>query len=156
MKNKKVLLICIIVVAITIAVWILILLNNSIKAEGKYTGYQLVLVANYEGHGQAGQNLGSGTKKKRFNISEKDVLYEPFWGGIWELNVDDPQKGYGKKEIPYYSEILEIVKIEEDQVQIKNKDKIYNIKYNENFGISSNITVYDGTNYSYIVRFIKK
>lgn len=158
MKNKKVLLMCGIVVTLTIAVFLLfrILRNNSIETEGEYTGYQLILVANYGGYGIAGQDLGSGTEKKIFNISEKDTLYEPFMGGVWALNVDVIQEKIGNLGISNYSEILEIVKIEEDQVQIKNKDKNYNLKYNEKMDISSNTTIFDGTNYSYIVSIIKK
>ncbi len=156
MKNKKILLICGIFIIILIVVFLLFKILNNIEPEGKYTGYQLVLVANYGGYGIAGQDLGSGQKKKIFNISEKDIFYEPVMGGVWSLNVDATEEK--NQNIPFstYGEILEIVKFEENKVQIKNKDKTYNIKYNEKLNISSNTTIYDGRNYSYIISIIKK
>ena len=156
MKNKKILLICGIFIILLIAVFLLFRILNNIETEGEYTGYQLILVANYGGYGIAGQDLGSGQEKKIFNISEKDIFYEPFIGGVWSLNADVTEEKIGNLAFSNYSEILEIVKFEENEVQIKSKDKIYNIKYNEKLNISSNTNIYDGINYSYIIRIIKK
>lgn len=156
MKNKKILLICGIFIILLIAVFLLFRILNNIETEGEYTGYQLILVANYGGYGIAGQDLGSGQEKKIFNISEKDIFYEPFMGGVWSLNADVTEEKIGNLAFSNYSEILEIVKFEENEVQIKSKDKIYNIKYNEKLNISSNTNIYDGINYSYIIRIIKK
>lgn len=158
MKNKKILFICGIFIILLIAVFLLFIIfkNNNIETEGKYTGYQLILVANYGGYGIAGQDLGSGTEKKIFNISEKDTFYEPIMGGVWSLNADVTQEKIGNIVISNYSEILEIMKFEEDKVHIKNKNKNYNIKYNEKLDIDSNTSTFDGINYSYIISIIKK
>ena len=154
MNKKKVILLSIVVVLLVIIfVLFIVFKNKKIEIEGDYTGYQLILTANYGGSGIAEQDLGSGTEKKIFNISENDMFYEPMFGGIWLLNADEK---IGNMNISNYSTILEVMKLEENTVKVKNKEKTYNIKYNEELDIPSNTTVYDGINYKYTIKVIKK
>ena len=157
MNKKKVILLSIIVVLLAIIFVLLIVFKyKKIEIEGDYTGYQLILTVKYGGSGIAGQDLGSGTEKKIFNISENDIFYEPMLGGMWLLNADIEYEEIGNISISSYSTILEVMELEENTVTVKNKDKTYNIKYNEEFDISSNTTVYDGINYKYTIKVIKK
>ena len=128
MQNKRIIfitIITIILIAIT-SLCIVILKNNK---EEIYTGPQLKLVAKYGGSGIAGQDLGSGTNKKIYNIDKGDKFYEPCAGGIWELNYSNTNVTSEEKEYFQPKFILEIVDLMENSVIIKNKDKIYNIKY---------------------------
>ena len=156
--NKIKVLIGLVVIIIVIILLLLVFIQNHIETEGDYTGYQLILNAKYEGHGIGGQNLGSGTKKKIFNISKNDILYEPFMGGLWLLNVDikeDTNKNVFPSFSQKESEILEIIELEKDTITIKNKDKTYNIYYNQEVEIYSNTHIYDGINYSYVIKITK-
>ena len=54
------------------------------------------------------------------------------------------------------SKIIEIVKLEENNIEIKNKDTSYNINYNQEVSIPSNNVIYDGINYSYTIKIVKK
>ena len=154
--KKKFLLFAII---ISLIIGVFLLFKLFIKIEGEYTGYKMILVAKYEGYGFWGQDLGRGIKIKIFNISENDILYEPFMGGLWELNVDEEVKGENNNMVlpllPNYRKILEIVELKKYEVLIKNKDEYYNIKYNKKFEIPSGIQVFDGINYNYYLKIIK-
>ncbi len=120
---------------------------------GNYTGYQLILEASYGGSGVAGQDLGSGTIKKVYNISDNDTFFEPFNGGIWELNLEE-----NKDMLSFFSatEILKINKIEEDVIHLEFEGKEYIAKYDEKINVSSNIRICDGINYSYTIKFSKE
>ena len=157
MNRKKVILLSI-VVALLVIILLLFIVFKHKKTEigGDYTGYQLLLTATYGGFGVDGQDLGSGTEKKIFNISENDMFYEPSFGGIWLLNADIKYEQTSNTDLPKYSKILKVIELGENTVKVENKDKIYNIKYNEEFDIFSNTTVYDGINYKYIIKIIKK
>ncbi len=147
MKNKKILLI------LGIFIIILIVGFQLFKMHKEYTGYQLILVANYEGG-----HFGKGKKKKIFNVSEKDKFYEPSsGGGVWSLNLNEDEVATNVP-LPFqeYFEILEIEKFEENEVKIKSRDKFYNIKYNEEFYMTPGSDVSHGINYSYVIRIIKK
>ena len=121
--------------------------------EGEYTGYQLTLTASYEGYGEAGQDLGSGTIIKTYNISDNDIFYEPFMGGIWRLNLE-PKNDNTNPIVP--NVILKINKIENENIELEYGDNKHIVKYNEEISISSNVTVYDGTNYSYRIKISKE
>lgn len=75
---------------------------------------------------------------------------------MWLLNADIEYEQIGNISISNYSTILEIMELEENTVTVKNKDKTYNIKYNEELDISSNTTVFDGINYKYTIKVIQK
>ena len=156
--NTRKIIISIVVILIVVILIFIIFKQNHIETEVDYTGYQLILTAQYGGYGIAGQNLGSGTEKKIFNISQNDILYEPTFGGLWLLNADKKEDKNETKfpTISEYSTILEIVELEENTITIKNKDKTYNIKYNQEVDISSNSSVSDGINYSYVIKITKK
>lgn len=161
--NRKKIIISIVLLVIVVILFFIVFKQIHIETEGDYTGYQLILTAKYGGYGINGKNLGSGTKKKIFNISQNDILYEPTWGGVWLLNANIEQENsktdfqslieYG---IPKYSAILEIITLEENTVKIKNRDITYNIKYNQEIDINSNESISDGINYSYKIKIIKK
>lgn len=144
--NRRKIIISIIVLLIVVILLFIIFKQKDIETEKDYTGYQLILTAKYGGTGIAGQDLGSGTEQKIFNISQNDILYEPKSGGLWKLNNENKNN----------STILEIIELKEDTIKIKNNDKTYDIKYNQEFNISSNFIVYDGINYSYTIKIIKK
>lgn len=156
--NRKKVIISIIVLLIAVILLFIVFKQKNIETEGDYTGYQLILTAEYGGYGVAGQDLGSGTKKKIYNISQDDILYEPTFGGLWLLNVDieEDKNENNIPAFPKYSTILEIIELGENTIKIKNKDKTYNLKYNQEFDISSNSTIYDGINYSYVIKITKK
>ena len=154
--NRKKVIIGIILLLIVVVLLFIIFKLTYIETEGDYTGYQLILTAKYGGSGIAGQDLGSGTKKKIYNISQNDILYEPFSGGLWLLNVDIEEDNDEKLVLKKYISILEIVKLEEDTVTIKNEDNTYNIEYNQEFNISSSLSVSDGINYSYVIEITKE
>ena len=156
--NRRKIIISIIVLLITGILLFIVFKQINIKTEGNYTGYQLLLTAKYGGYGINGQDLGSGTEKKIFNISQNDILYEPTFGGVWVLNVcKEEEKNENKLlSIEKYSKILEIIELEENTIKIKYKDKIYNINYNQKFDIASNVAVYDGKNYTYTIKIIKR
>ena len=156
--NTRKIIISIVVILIVVILLFIVYKQNHTETEGDYTGYQLILTAQYGGYGIAGQNLGSGTEKKIFNISQNDILYEPTFGGLWLLNADKKEDKNETKfpTISEYSTILEIVELEENTITIKNKDKTYNIKYNQEVDISSNSSVSDGINYSYVIKITKK
>ena len=157
MNKKKVILLSIVVVLLAIIFVLFIVFKyKKIEIEGDYTGYQLILTVKYGGFGIAGQDLGSGTEKKIFNISENDIFYEPVLGGMWLLNADIEYKEVGNISIPNYSTILEVMEFEDNTVTVKIQDKTYNIKYNEERNISSNTTMFDGINYEYTIKVIKK
>lgn len=156
MNKRKVILLSIVVVLLAIIFVLFVFKYKKIEIEGDYTGYQLILTVKYGGSGIAGQDLGSGTEKKIFNISENDIFYEPMFGGMWLLNADIEYEQIGNISISNYSTILEIMELEENTVTVKNKDKTYNIKYNEELDISSNTTVFDGINYKYTIKVIQK
>ena len=157
-RNRLVILSIIIFIAIII-IAIEIFSNINIETEGEYSGYQLILTASYGGTGFDGQQLKSGKAKKIYNISEKDIFYESFSDDTWLLNPEIEDKD--EEEIPTtigvgLSEILQIIEFGEKTVKIKNDNKIYDIKYNRKTDIDSNYVVYDGPNYSYTIRIIKK
>lgn len=88
-KNKIIIIIAIIVLIVGIR-----LFNNSNtpvdksnvqidkNIEGDYTGYQLTLTTSYGGYGVFGQDLGSGTIIKTYNISNNDIFYENLRGDL--------------------------------------------------------------------------
>lgn len=155
MNKKKVILLSIVVVLLVIVFLLFIVFKHKkIETEGDYTGYQLILTAKYEGYGVAGQNLGEGTEKKIFNISENDTFYEPLDGGIWLLNPQNAK--IQDSDFFNYEMILKVIELGEDQIKVENNDVIHNIKYNEELNISSNFTIYDGINYKYTIKVIKK
>lgn len=156
--NRRKIIISIVILLIAVILLFIIFKQNHVETEGDYTGYQLILTAEYGGYGAAGQDLGSGTKKKIFNISQNDILYEPTFGGLWLLNADiEEDKNESKlQSILRYSTILEIVELEENTIKIKNRDITYNLKYNQEFDINSNASIADGINYSYSIKIIKK
>ncbi len=156
--NRRKIIIGIVVLLIVAILLFFVFKQNHVETEGDYTGYQLILTAEYGGYGFAGQDLGSGTKKKIFNISQNDILYEPTFGGVWLLNADiEEDKNESKlPSIPKYSTILEIVELEENTIKIKNRDITYDLKYNQEFDINSNASISDGINYSYSIKIIKK
>ena len=157
--NRKKGIIGIIVLLIAVTLVFIVFKQKYTGIEGDYTGYQLILTAEYGGYGIAGQDLGSGIENKTYNISQNDILYEPSSGGLWALNVKI-KENKNEKDIEYlfpeYSTILEIIKLEENTITIKNKDEIYNIEYNQEFNIPSNFTIYDGINYSYVIKITKE
>ena len=121
--------------------------------EGEYTGYQLTLIASYGGCGIDGQDLGSGTIIKTYNISDNDIFYEPSSGGIWKLNLE--QKNVTTNSfVPRV--ILKINKIENENIELEYGDNKHIVQYNEEIEISSNFIVYDGTNYSYRIKISKE
>ena len=136
-----------IILVIVVILLFIIFKQTDTETERDYTGYQLTLTAEYGGYSIAGEDLGSGTKKKIYNILKNDILYEPYEGGLWLLNAD-AKKSWGI--------ILEIIELDEDTVTIKNNDNTYNIEYNQEFNISSNGYIADGINYSYIIEIIKE
>lgn len=156
--NRRKIIISIVVLLIAVILLFIVFKQNHVETEGDYTGYQLILTAEYGGYGVAGQDLGSGTKKKIFNILQNDILYEPTFGGLWLLNADiEEDKNENKlPSIPRYSTILEIVELDENTIKIKNRDITYNLKYNQEFDINSNASIADGINYSYSIKIIKK
>ena len=157
--NRKKVIIGIIVLLIAVTLVFIVFKQKYTGIEGDYTGYQLILTAEYGGYGIAGQDLGSGIEKKIYNISQNDILYEPSFGGLWELNVEieeNKNENDIKYLFPEYSTILEIIKLEKNTITIKNKDEIYNIEYNQEFNIPSNFTIYDGINYSYVIKITKE
>lgn len=158
LKNiLKVIIPLIIVYLIISSIYIVIHNNDNIKIdeeiEGEYTGYQLTLKASYGGHGVEGQDLGSGTIIKVYNISDNDTFFEPFMGGIWKLNsVEDKETS----SIFRSSIILKINKMEEEVIQLEFEDKKYIARYEEEINISSNTYIYDGRNYSYTIKISKE
>lgn len=152
-------------VIIAFIIGIIVLISNfSIKiiwgAEGDYTGYQLRLIASYGGRGIGGQNLGSGKIIKTYNIAENDIFYESSSGGIWGLNLTSEERSDSTKiigsVITTHFPILEIMKFEEDRVQIKIKDTTRYLSYNSKISVSSDATVSDGINYSYTIEILKR
>ena len=164
-KNKIIIIIAILVlIGILLIVGIKLFTNSNIATnksnvkidkdiEGEYTGYQLTLTASYEGYGEAGQDLGSETIIKTYNISDNDIFYEPFMGGIWRLNLE--QKNDNTNPI-VPNVILKINKIENENIELEYGDNKHIVQYNEEISISSNVTVYDGTNYSYRIKISKE
>lgn len=71
MKKKKV----IVAILIIITLLFIVFKYKRTEVEGEYTGYQLILTAQYNS-GNTINLLGSGRKKKIFNISENDTFYE--------------------------------------------------------------------------------
>lgn len=122
------------------------------EIEGTYTGYQLTLTASYSGYGVAGQDLGSGTIIKAYNITENDIFYEPFMGGIWKLNLKESDSTSNQFSS---STILKINSIEDENIQLEFENKKYIARYDEEIKISSNTHIYDGINYSYKIRISK-
>ena len=112
MNKKKVILLSIVVVLLAIIFVLFIVFKyKKIEIEGDYTGFQLILTVKYVGSGIAGQDLGSGTEKKIFNISENDIFYEPMLGGMWLLNADIEYEEIGNISISSYSTILEVMEL---------------------------------------------
>ncbi len=91
-------------------------------------------------------------------ILNSETLYEPTFGEVWLLNVDieEDNSKNNLPSIPRYSTILEIVELEENTIKILNRDITYNIKYNQEIDINSNVSIADGINYSYSIKIIKK
>ena len=88
--NRKKVIIGIIILLIVVILLFIIFKLTYIETEGDYTGYQLILTAKHSGSGEGGQDLGSGTKKKIYNILQGDILYEPGpasgLGGLWSFS----------------------------------------------------------------------
>lgn len=77
-----------IVLLIVFAIVITVILFIHSKNSNKLTGYQLVLEAHYGGSSIDGEDLGSGTKLRKYNdLEAEDKFYEPFIGGSWECNI---------------------------------------------------------------------
>lgn len=152
MKNKtKVILTIFIIIFIAICVMLFILIKNKVKieTEGEFTGVQLFLTAEYGGSDIMGRNLGSGIKKKIFNISEGDILCEPITQGLWCLNIPEQELNIQLPDLPNYTKILEIIKIEDNFIIINYNDTEYKLKYNEEINIPSNIYLSDTITYTY-------
>ena len=150
-NNRKWTIIAILVLIVTtLCIGVKVIKNNiqvDGEVEGKYTGYQLILRADYGGSGIAGQDLSSGTIIKVYNVNDNDTFFEDIFGGIWELNIENTsEKG---------STILKINQIGEEKIEIEYKDKKYTAKYGEIIKIPSNISVEDGLNYYYTIQFCK-
>lgn len=145
MKKTIIILVIIIILIIIIALSVILFKQKNIEIEGDYTGYQLILDVKYDGWGIDGQYLKGWTDKKIYNISEGDILYEPLNGGFWLLN--NSTDGI---------EILEIMKFQENGVEIKDDYKTYYIEYGEEARITTNSFIAtDGMNYSYVIKVIK-
>ena len=127
------------------------------EIEGEPTGYQLILTAKYGGAGIDGQDLGSGTIIKKYNVSENDFFSEPQLGGVWRYNIGLPT-------------ILKIIQLQDDAAQINvysngklnvingkydMEVKTINVKYNTDIEVLSNVSIADGKNYHYSIK-IKK
>lgn len=166
-KKKKKNIICTVLLIIIIILGFLIWYKFSYKSidlpeentkiieeiEGTYSGYQLILTASYGGYGVNGQDLGSGKIIRTYNISENDVFSEPLFGGIWKLNSKNENSS--NSTLSTENTILKIIKFEENSVQLEFNETSHIINYNEEIDVSSNIVIYDGTNYSYTVKIIK-
>ena len=150
-NNRKWTIVAILVLIVTtLCIGVKVIKNNiqvDGEVEGKYTGYQLILRADYGGYGIAGQDLSSGTIIKVYNVNDNDTFFEDIFGGIWELNIENTsEKG---------STILKINQIGEEKIEIEYNDKKYTAKYGEIINIPSNISVEDGINYYYTIQFCK-
>ena len=120
------------------------------SVDGAFSGYQLTLTASHGGTGIAGQDLGSGTTIKKFNISKNDEFIEPIFGGVWKLNYNnkEDEEIKGKK-------IFKIIELGEESVKVQMEGKDTIINYDEEKDVPSRIFVYDGVNYSYKIKIIK-
>ncbi len=123
---------------------------------GKYTGYQIEVISTWSGRGIDGHDLGSGIWIQRYNISENDFLYDA--GRKWHIKKELPPVDDDFPSSPPSKPIVEIVSLGKNEAEIKvNGGPISTIKYNSERRIARESIVYfDGTNYEYSFRIIKK
>ena len=74
-------------------------------------------------------------------------------GGVWKLKI----KKKNDTTNPFLPNvILKINKIENENIELEYGYKKHIVNYNEEISISSNVTVYDGINYSYTIKISKE
>ena len=74
-------------------------------------------------------------------------------GGVWKLNLEQ-KNDTTNQFLP--NVILKINKIENENIELEYGYKKHIVNYNEEISISSNVTVYDGINYSYTIKISKE
>ena len=122
---------------------------------GKYTGYQIEVISTWSGRGIDGRNLGSGIWIQRYNISENDLLYDE--GKTWDVEKELPPIDDDFPSSPPSKPIVEIVSLGKNEAEIKVNGSRCTIKYNsERKSARESIVRFDGTNYEYSFRIIKK
>lgn len=162
-NNKIIIIAILILIGILFIVGIKFLANSNIVSdksnikidkdiEGEYTGYQLELTSHYGGYGYTGQDLGSGTIIKTYNISDNDIFYEPISGGIWTLNLEQEKDVAHSYSLGPFV-ILKINKIGDENIELEYEDNKHIIQYNEEISIPSNFHANEGINYSYKIKF---
>jgi hypothetical protein len=119
---------------------------------GKYTGYQIEVISTWSGRGIDGRKLGSGIWIQRYNISENDFLYDE--GETWVVEKELRPIDY---HVPPSKPIVEIVSLGKNEAEIKVNGSQCTIKYNsERKSAYPKMIYFDGTNYQYSFRIIKK
>jgi hypothetical protein len=106
----------------------------------------LSVVSSYSGHGEDGQDLGSGSFTNMFTVSAGDEFYE--WNdGQWNR----------KNNKNYNAEIIILItKIDDNGVTILIDGEKTILAYNSTQNIKSRYVVCDGWNYEYGICFTKE
>ena len=122
---------------------------------GKYTGYQIEVISTWSGRGIDGRKLGSGIWIQRYNISENDFWYDA--GKTWYVKKELPPNDDDFPSGPPSKPIVEIVSLGKNEAEIKVNGSQCTIKYNsERKSAYPKMIYFDGTNYQYSFRIIKK
>ncbi len=103
---------------------------------------KVTIVTNYNGYGIDGKPLRSGTFTKTFTVKAGDVFYESN-DGKWVLNPENDDKNMGV--------IAEITAVDDKGVTavIYGEEEV--VKYDTGRKISSDMIIYDGPSYDYVM-----
>ena len=153
-ENPKRLFVILVVLALVL---VIIGIIGSNLPEGKHTGYQMHVVADY------------GSKKevvnRWYNISPKDSFCEPTAGGRWSMNdskiLNNSQPYENEVGFPVEDDkggvILRVVETADDGITIgyikDGQPVTEKIEFNKEITISSRYMVMDKDNYIYRVKF---
>lgn len=117
-------------------------------AIGKDTGYQLIINTTYGGYGIAGQDLGHGSRHDIYNVKADDAFADGLFESIHLYDVDNSDE--------FESVILYIHELNDNYVGVSLKGGYKELEYNKEYELSSSFQAFDGVNYKYTIKFIKK
>ena len=150
-KNIIILVICTLIVIIGIVAILKYIKYGFVPlkgSKGEYTGYQLIINTTYGGHGIAGQDLGHGVKHDIYNVKAEDAFADGLFESIHLYDVDNSDE--------FESVILYIHELNDNYIGVSLKDGYKELEYNKEYELKSSFQAFDGVNYKYTIKFIKK
>ena len=150
-KNIIILVICVLIVMIGVVAILKYIKYGFVPlkgAIGEDTGYQLIIKTTYGGHGIAGQDLGHGSKHDIYNVKADDSFADGIFEPIHLYDVDNSDE--------FETVILYIHELNDDYVGASLKDGYKELEYNKEYELKSSFQAFDGVNYKYTIKFIKK